>query len=109
MAVYDSSYLAKCALITVREFMRSGKNPGTIKYNMRTLKPSADVKWHKHPRIYAFSQEYHYNIIHLDPSWTGQIKCAKQKEPQEKWYTTVRPYCSRHFSHHLIWKDLFPM
>lgn len=26
----------------------------------------------RRPRIYAFSQEYQYNIIHLDTSWTTQ-------------------------------------
>ena len=26
----------------------------------------------KRPRIYAFLQEYQYNIIHLDTSWTTQ-------------------------------------
>lgn len=75
MVVYDSSYFTKCELIAMIEFKRSGENPGPMKYNIKTLKFNTDVKWHKCTRIYAFSHEYHYNIIHLDASWTGQIKC----------------------------------
>lgn len=44
MVVHDSSYLAKCDLISMREFKRSGENPGPINCNMKTLRLSIDVK-----------------------------------------------------------------